>query len=88
MTGEEPLQMSDGLETYLAGYDGLPGRCEDREQPRRLGRGQLGLTKRRSLEPIADAEGVPARTLRFLLSRYAWDEDGVRDELQKKVAAE
>ena len=88
MTGEELLKMSDDLETYLAGYDGLLGRRENREHLRRFARGQLGPIERKSLEPIADAEGVPPRTLQFFFSRYVWDEDGVRDELQKKVAAQ
>ena len=88
MTGEDLLRMSDDLETYLAGYDELLGRIENREHLRRFARGQLGPIERKSLEPIADAEGVPPRTLQFFFSRYAWDEGGVRDSLQRKVACE
>ncbi len=87
MTGEELLKMTDDLETYLEGYDDLLGRRENREHFRRFARGQLGPIERKSLEPIADAEGVPPRTLQFFFSRYAWDEEGVGDALQRKVAA-
>jgi SRSO17 transposase len=87
MTGEELLEITDDLETYLEGYDSFLGRRENREHFRRFARGQLGPIERKSLEPIADAEGVPPRTLQFFFSRYAWDEGGVRDELQRKVAA-
>jgi len=81
------LKMTDDLDTYLEGFDDLLGRRENREHFRRFARGQLGPIERKSLEPIADAEGVPPRTLQFFFSRYAWDEGGVRDSLQRKVAA-
>ena len=81
------MEIADDLETYLEGYDGLLGRRENREHFRRFARGQLGPIERKTLEPIADAEGVPPRTLQFFFSRYAWDEHGVRNELQRQVAA-
>ena len=87
MTGKELMRMAKALEKYLAGYDHLLGRVENKRHLRRFGRGQLGPIKRKALEPIADAEGVPPRVLQFFFSRYDWDEDGVRDELQRKVAA-
>jgi SRSO17 transposase len=86
MTGKDLLKMADHLEEYLASYDGLFGRAESRAHFRCFARGQLGTLERKSLEPMADAEGIPPRALQQFFSQYRWDENGVRDELQKKVA--
>lgn len=50
--------------------------------------GQLGPLERKSIEPIADAAGVSSRNLQEFLSLLTWDEDGVRDDTQRKVARE
>ena len=86
MTGEELLKESEALETYLASFDELFGRSESREHFRLFARGQLGPLQRKSLEPIADAEKVPPRSLQQFFSEYRWDEDGARDRLQKMIA--
>lgn len=88
MTGEELLQAADGLETYLCTYDCLLGRPENREHFHRFARGQLGPIERKSLEPIADAEGANPRTLQLFFSHHKWRESDVRTELQKKVATQ
>ena len=87
MTGKELMEMTEGLEEYLRTYDHLLGRAENRRHFRRFARGQLGAIERKSLEPIADAEGIAPRLLQFFFSSYTWDEEGVRDRLQQKVAA-
>ena len=87
MTGTELLEIEDDLEEYLASYDELFGRAESREHFRCFARGQLGPLERKSLEPIADAEGVPPRGLQQFFTQYRWDEDGARDVLQRKVGA-
>lgn len=86
MTGTELLKLADDLEAYLAGFDEHFGRAENREHVRRFARGQLGPLERKSLEPMADAEGVAPRGLQQFFSRYAWDEEGARDALQRHVA--
>lgn len=86
MTGPELMQMSEKLERYLAAYDGLLGRPENREHFRLFARGQLGSLERKSLEPMADAEKVPPRGLQQFFTQYHWDENGVRDSLQRMVA--
>ena len=63
MTGEDLLKLTDRLEEYLASYDGLFGRAESRAHFRCFARGQLGTLERKSLEPMADAEGIPPRAL-------------------------
>ena len=71
LTGEDLLKASKDLEAYLETYDELLGREENREHFRRFARGQLGPIERKSLEPIADAEGANPRTLQFFFSRYS-----------------
>lgn len=87
MTGAQLLALAGKLEEYLASFDGLFGRAESREHFRRFARGQMGSLPRKSLEPIADREGVPPRALQQFFSLHQWDEEGVRDELQRKIAA-
>jgi len=48
--------------------------------------GQLSNLQRKSIEPIADAAGQSPRTLQEFLSLLRWDEAGVRDRLQRRVA--
>ncbi len=86
MTGTKLLKMSKDLERYLCGFDGLMGRRENRKHLRRFARGQLGSIERKSLEPIADAEGVEPRSLQQFFSHCVWEEGAVREELQKRVA--
>jgi SRSO17 transposase len=87
MNGEALLDLAGDLEDYLGSYDELFGRAESREHFRRFARGQLGSLERKSLEPMADAEGVPPRGLQQFFTQYQWDEEGARDALQRKVAA-
>lgn len=47
--------------------------------------GQLGPLERKSVEPIADAAGVPPRSLQEFLGLLRWEEDEVRDRLQAIV---
>ena len=50
-------------------------------------RGLLSDLPRKSVEPIALAAGTAVRTLQEFLKDYVWDRDGVRDALQRRVAA-
>ena len=86
MTGAELLELEADLEQYLASYDELMGRRENRENLRRFARGQLGTVERKSLEPLADAEGVEPRSLQEFFSRHRWDTEGVRTQLQRRIA--
>jgi SRSO17 transposase len=86
MRGEELLALTRKYEGYCAQFDDLFGRAESRGHFRRFGRGQLGPLERKSLEPMADADGVPPRGLQQFFSHYQWDEGGVRDRLQRLVA--
>jgi SRSO17 transposase len=48
--------------------------------------GQLSSLPRKSVEPIALQAGVAPRTLQQLMSLAVWDEDRLRDDLQRHVA--
>lgn len=63
-------------------------REEPRVHLRTYLRGQLSDIPRKSVEPIALLHGTPPRTLQKFLAQHLWDEDGMRDRLQRLVAAE
>jgi SRSO17 transposase len=48
--------------------------------------GLMADLKRKSIEPIALAAGVPVRTLQEFLAFFVWDEDRVQNEMQRLVA--
>jgi len=50
--------------------------------------GLMADLKRKSIEPIALAAGVPVRTLQEFLAFFVWDEDRIRNGLQQLVADE
>lgn len=50
--------------------------------------GQLSDLPRKSCEPIADAAGIPPRTLQQFLSLLEWDHDLLRETVQRLVAGE
>ncbi len=50
--------------------------------------GLMADLKRKSIEPIALAAGVPVRTLQEFLAFFAWDDKRVSDELQRLVVDE
>ena len=48
--------------------------------------GQLGGLDRKSVEPIADAAGVPPRTLQQFLGLADWNHERMRDRTQQRIA--
>jgi SRSO17 transposase len=76
------------LQKFLRRFDGCFGRSEPRDRLRTYVTGQLSDLPRKSIEPMADAAGVPPRTLQQFLSLAEWDEDRMRDTLLGIVAAE
>ena len=78
------------LQPMLTGYLGEFADCFSQKGTRAhlrtyLG-GQLSNLPRKSVEPMADAAGVPVRTLQEFLSQLRWDEDRLRERLQQRVA--
>ena len=80
------LRLKPELTHFLHQFDGCFGRVTTRRYLDLYVEGQLGPLPRKSLEPMADAFGVPPRNLQEFLGLFRWDEQGVRDELQQYVA--
>src|SRR3954471_6219222 len=87
MTDQEIAGLGGAFSSYLGRYRGcfLQGRTA--RHLRAYCRGLLSDLPRKSVEPIALASGTAVRTLQEFLRDYAWDGDGVRDELHRRVAA-
>jgi SRSO17 transposase len=80
------LRIKPALTRYLHDFDGCMGRVTNRRHLRTYVAGQLSDLQRKSVEPIADAAGQPPRTLQQFLGLLQWDEEAVRDRLQRRVA--
>lgn len=80
------LRIRPELTSYLRSFDRCFGRCTARQHLDTYVAGQLGPLPRKSVEPMADAAGVPSRNLQQFLSLYRWDESLMRDTLQQRVA--
>jgi SRSO17 transposase len=86
MDATEYRQLQPMLTGYLGEFANCFARKDTRAHLRTYLRGQLSNLERKSVEPIADASGVPVRTLQEFLSQLRWDEDRLRDRLQQRVA--
>jgi len=86
MDAETILRIKPALTQYLHEFDGCFGRITARQHLDTYVQGQLGDQVRKSVEPMADAAGVPPRNLQEFLSLYRWDEWAMRDRLQQWVA--
>jgi SRSO17 transposase len=86
MDADTILRIRPMLTEYLHEFDGCLGRVTNRSHLETYVSGQLGDLDRKSVEPIADAAGVPPRTLQEFLSMLKWDEQAARDRLQRRIA--
>jgi SRSO17 transposase len=80
------LRIRPALTEYLHEFDGCLGRMTNRGHLATYVVGQLSDLDRKSIEPMADAAGVPPRTLQEFLGLLKWDESAARDRLQRRVA--
>ena len=87
MDAERIRSLEPRLRSYLKQFDDCFGRSEPRGHLGVVVRGQLSDLPRKNAEPMADAAGVPARTLQQFFSLLKWDHGRMRDTLQKRVAA-
>jgi SRSO17 transposase len=76
------------LVQFLSHFDNGFGRKDTRAHLGVYVRGQLSELPEKSVEPIALEADVAPRTLQEFLSQLKWEEDWVRDRLQRLVAAE
>ena len=86
MDADTILRIRPALTEYLRGFDPCMGRVPNRSHLDTYISGQLSHLQRKSVEPMADAAGVPPRTLQEFLSLLKWDDLGVIDHLQRQVA--
>lgn len=86
MDAETILEIKSALTKYLHQFDPCFGRITSRRHLDTYVQGQLGDLQRKSVEPMADAAGIPPRTLQEFLGLYRWDESAMRDRLQQQVA--
>ena len=87
MDADTILRIRPALTQYLHLFEDCFGRCTTRQHLLTYVEGQLGPLPRKSIEPIADAAGIPPRNLQQLLSLYRWDESAMRNLCQQRVAA-
>ena len=86
MDADTILKLKPSLTRFLREFDPCFGRITARQHLDTYVAGQLGPLERKSIEPMADSAGVPPRNLQQFLSLYRWDESGMRDRLQQRVA--
>ena len=87
MDADTILRIKPALSRYLHQFDDCFGRCTTRRHLDTYILGQLSDLHRKSIEPIADAAGTSPRTLQEFLSLFRWDEDRLRNKLQRRVAS-
>ncbi len=80
------LEIKPALTAYLREFDHCFANVRSTRHLVTYVAGQLSDLPRKSIEPIADAAGVPPRTLQEFLSLARWDESAVRERLQRRVA--
>lgn len=88
MDAEQIKQLEPMLNKYLRQFDDCFGRIEPTERLKAYVTGQLSDLRRKSIEPMADAAGLPPRNLQQFLSLHKWDEMRMRDILQQIVACD
>jgi SRSO17 transposase len=88
MDAKEIKQLKPVLDKYLRQFDDCFGRIEPVERLKAYVTGQLSDLQRKSIEPMADAAGLPPRNLQQFLSLHKWDEMRMRDKLEQIVANE
>jgi SRSO17 transposase len=86
MDADQIRQLRPQLRRYLRQFDDCFGDSRTRAHLPRYVRGQLSDLPRKSVEPIALAQGVAPRTLQEFLSLLDWDEPRMIDRLHWIVA--
>jgi SRSO17 transposase len=85
MTPAQILSLGPRLAAYLSEFDDCFSRSEPRGHLASYVKGQLSDLPRKSVEPIADFNGTPRRTLQEFLDWSVWDRGDVRDGVQHIV---
>jgi SRSO17 transposase len=86
MDATEIRRLGPRLGRYLNQFDDCFARSDTRAHLPVYVQGQLSDLPRKSVEPMALAQGVPPRTLQQFVSLLDWDHDRMRQRLQQIVA--
>jgi SRSO17 transposase len=86
MTPAQILSLGPQLADYLGEFDDCFARSEPRGHLASYVRGQLSDLPRKSVQPIADFNGTPRRTLQEFLDWSPWNHVFLRDRVQHIVA--
>jgi SRSO17 transposase len=81
-------KLKPALKKFLKRFDHCFPRKDTRAHLPVYISGQLSDLPEKSVEPIALNAGVPPRTLQEFLSQHHWDQDQLRDDLQRVVRDE
>jgi SRSO17 transposase len=85
MTTDQILSLGPQLADFLGAFDDCFTRSEPRGHLASYVKGQLSDLKRKSVQPIADFNGTPRRTLQEFLAWSPWDHGLLRDRTQHLV---
>ena len=88
MTEEQIAGLAPALRAHLHVYSDFLGRGPIQGHADTYCRGLLSDLPRKSVEPMALAAGACVRRLQLLLSQHDWDEAGLRNAMQRRIAQE
>lgn len=88
MDVDQIRRLKPELTRYLKRFDPCFARRDTRAHFPNYIQGQLSDLSAKSCEPMALAAGMAPRTLQEFLAHYCWDEDRMREELQRIVVCE
>lgn len=88
MTAEQVAGLGPAFTSFLSSFRHCFPRRESFAHLGTYCRGLISDLARKSVEPIALAAGCAVRTLQEFLTGHVWDEQRVRDEIQRRVARE
>jgi SRSO17 transposase len=88
MEARQIRQLKPKLMEYLGRFDDCFGRRDTRQHLPVYVEGQLSDLPQKSVEPIALKANIAPRTLQQFLATHVWDEDRMRQCLQRIVASE
>lgn len=88
MDADEIRSLKPELRKFLTRFDDCFKRSDTRGHLSVYVEGQLSDLPRKNCEPIADAKGIPPRTLQQFLSLLDWDHGLMKTEAQQLIATE
>jgi len=85
MTEQQIADLGPAFDVYLGAFRRFFPRRPTFKHLGTYGRGLLSDLPRKSVEPIALAGGTAVRTLQEFLTHHAWDQQQMRDEVQRRI---